>query len=582
MTLDPLTAYVGAFVDELSRAKVQDVVISPGSRSTPLALMFAQHPDIKVWLSVDERSAAFFALGIAKVKEKPVALVCTSGTAAANYFPAIVEAYESRVPLLVLTADRPHELRDVGAPQAIDQIGMYGKYVKWFHEMGLPENDPMLFKYVRTNASRCVATAMNGKRGPVHLNFPFREPLVPSYQLANAFEAGKKDGSYLSFTAGERNLAEADYQILIDELQRYKNGLIVCGPGRYDDAVSAIIELGDTLQFPVLADPLSPLRAGDHPKKNIIENYDAFLKSEVVREWKPDIIIRFGAMPVSKSFLQYVQKQKECTYWTIDEGEGWRDPTHSGGRMIYADPVNFSRLMTSRIDGRSGTRWYKKWYEVNTIAVQEKVSYLQTDELFEGKVFSQLNHLLPDETALFVGNSMPIRDFDSFFGKTDKEILGLANRGANGIDGVISTAFGVAAAGRRTVLVIGDLSFYHDMNGLLAAKLHELNMTIILVNNSGGGIFSFLPQANHPDHFEDLFGTPIGISFRDATTTYGGNYKRVGTWETFDEACVVSFESGGLDVIEIQTNREQNVQLHKGYWKNVDSAIKKWADNNVH
>ncbi|MCF6408900.1 2-succinyl-5-enolpyruvyl-6-hydroxy-3-cyclohexene-1-carboxylic-acid synthase [Pseudalkalibacillus salsuginis] len=582
MTLDPLTAYVGAFVDELSRTKVQDVVISPGSRSTPLALMFAQHPDIKVWLSVDERSAAFFALGIAKAEEKPVALVCTSGTAAANYYPAIIEAYESRVPLLVLTADRPHELRDVGAPQAIDQIGMYGKYVKWFHDMALPENDPVLLKYARTNASRSISIAMNAKRGPVHLNFPFREPLLPSYQLENAFEAGRKDDSYLSFMAGERDLREAEYQILIDELEKYEKGLVVCGPGQYDDAVSAIKELGEKLGFPVLADPLSPLRSGHHSKENIIENYDAFLKSEVVREWKPDVIIRFGAMPVSKAYLQYVQKHKDCTYWTIDEGEGWRDPTHSGGRMIYADPGIFSRQLSSRIDGRSGTRWFGKWREVNEIAVLEQGSFLRTDELFEGKIFAQLKRLLPDETALFVGNSMPIRDFDSFFGKTDKEIMGLANRGANGIDGVISTAFGVAATGRRTVLVIGDLSFYHDMNGLLAAKLHELNMTIILVNNSGGGIFSFLPQADYPDHFENLFGTPIGISFREATTTYGGNYHLVGTWEAFDEACNESFDSGGLDVIEIKTDREQNVQLHKEYWENVNDAIKKWADDNVH
>ncbi len=576
MTLDPLTAYVGAFIDELSESDVRDVVISPGSRSTPLAMMFAQHPDIKVWLSVDERSAAFFALGMAKMEERPVALVCTSGTAAANYYPAIIEASISHVPLLVLTADRPHELRDVGAPQAIDQIGMYGNYVKWFHEMALPENEVGMIRYVRSNAARACAVATHGKKGPVHLNLPFREPLVPDYKAPNAFDYGKgENGAYRTFTSGARHLSEAEYTDMANRLTGVKRGLIVCGPGQYRHAAQAITEMAAVFGFPILADPLSPLRTGEHSKRLIIEHYDAVMKSDVVKEWKPELVIRFGAMPISKAFLKYVQ-QHNTDVWIIDEGEDWRDPVHSGGRMIYADSEQFASSVARSVEREEQTSdWTESWIEANAVAQQEKQAFVETDVFFEGKIFSRLEELMPENAALFVGNSMPIRDLDSFFGKNEKDIHLVANRGANGIDGVISSAFGVAATGKKTVLVIGDLSFYHDMNGLLASKMHELDLTIVLVNNSGGGIFSFLPQYKHPDHFEELFGTPIGISFEQSTELYGGTYHLMKSWYDFDDAFTKSVNGKGLHVLEVQTNRDENVQLHREYWSRVNNALEK-------
>ncbi|WP_349408258.1 2-succinyl-5-enolpyruvyl-6-hydroxy-3-cyclohexene-1-carboxylic-acid synthase [Pseudalkalibacillus sp. SCS-8] len=576
MTVDPLTAYVGAFVDELNNADIEDVVISPGSRSTPLAMMFAQHPQIKVWLSVDERSAAFFALGIAKSKEKPVALVCTSGTAAANYYPAIIEASISHIPLIILTADRPHELRDVGAPQSIDQIGMYGKYVKWFHEMALPEMEEGMLRYVRSNAGRACAIANHGKKGPVHLNLPFREPLVPEYRSSEAFQYGKlEQKAYRSFEAGSRNLTERQYGELANILKGVEKGLIVCGPGQYRHAVQAITELAEALDFPILADPLSPLRTGEHSKELVIDNYDALLKSEVINNEKPDVIIRFGAMPVSKAFYKYVQKHKDADYWIIEEGEEWRDPAHSSGRMIYADTQQFAEALGHAIESTdTPTEWTRHWRRANAIAGDEKHAFVTSDAFFEGKIFSRLEQLIPDGTTLFVGNSMPIRDLDSFFSTTQKEIQLSANRGANGIDGVISTALGVAATGQKTVLVIGDLSFYHDMNGLLASKMHELDLTVVLVNNNGGGIFSFLPQYEHPDHFEQLFGTPIDISFEQSTNLYDGHYHLVKSWNDFDYAFMESINGKGLHVLEIQTNRDENVRLHREYWDQVDSALR--------
>ncbi|MCF6138393.1 2-succinyl-5-enolpyruvyl-6-hydroxy-3-cyclohexene-1-carboxylic-acid synthase [Pseudalkalibacillus berkeleyi] len=576
MTLDPLTAYVGAFVDELSESGVEDVVISPGSRSTPLALMFTQHPKIKGLLSVDERSAAFFALGIAKVKEKPVALVCTSGTAAANYYPAIIEAAISHVPLLVLTADRPHELRDVGAPQAIDQIGLYGKYVKWFHEMALPEMDDRILQYVRSNANRAYAVSMDAKKGPVQLNFPFREPLIPNYNAPDAFTYGKKtnQGAYRSFFSGKRELSEQLITELKDKLETVEKGVIVCGPGTYNHGVEPIIDLAEKYQLPIFADPLSPLRKGEHNKDLVIEHYDALLKTDVIRDWKPELVIRFGAMPVSKAYTQYVQKHSDCEFWIIDEGEDWRDPTHSQGRMIFTDTKKFAEGLTVNAHKLgSETSWTNNWMKANEIAQYEKDKFVEIDDLFEGKIFSQIENLIPNDTALFVGNSMPIRDLDSFFGKTSKSIQFIANRGANGIDGVISSALGVASSGRKTVLVIGDLSFYHDMNGLLAAKMYELDITIVLVNNSGGGIFSFLPQAKHPEHFEQLFGTPIDISFEKATNLYDGQYHLVQSWLGFAEVFAKCIDEKGLKVIELQTNREENVHLHKQYWGNINTAI---------
>ncbi|MFC3884715.1 2-succinyl-5-enolpyruvyl-6-hydroxy-3-cyclohexene-1-carboxylic-acid synthase [Bacillus songklensis] len=576
---EALTSYVAAFVDELANVKVKDVVISPGSRSTPLAILMAEHPDIHVHLNIDERSAGFFALGIAKAKKRPVALVCTSGTAAANYYPAIVEAYQSRVPLVVITADRPHELRDVGAPQAINQIHLYGQYAKWFVELAVPENTADMIRYIRTAAARAVGTSMTAPAGPVHLNFPLREPLVPNLSQEGLWSTGRRSKSkHTEVRSGEFVCSSAVLEEVAMRVQRYERGIIVCGDHDDEEFASTVVKLAEKLNYPILADPLSQLRSGKHSKERVVTAYDTFLKNEqLVPGLKPDIVIRFGAMPVSKPLLLFLKQHEPKEMIVVDGGGGWREPTLSATDMIHCEEKHFCRELC-RLTGesiRSSTDWLNKWMLVNEKTTEWLQKLMDEEVISEGKVVTELASLLPDPSTLFVGNSMPIRDVDTFFYANDKSIRILANRGANGIDGVVSSALGVSTNDAPTVLLIGDLSFYHDLNGLLAAKMNKLNLTVILVNNDGGGIFSFLPQSKEEKHFESLFGTPIGIEFEKVVEMYSGRFQRVETWKEFRQAVRDSFAQKGLKVIEVKTSRGENVILHRELWKSVSQEMNK-------
>ncbi|WP_238985127.1 2-succinyl-5-enolpyruvyl-6-hydroxy-3-cyclohexene-1-carboxylic-acid synthase [Bacillus kwashiorkori] len=572
-----LTRYIGAFVDELAQSGVKRVVVSPGSRSTPIAMLLAEHPEINVMMHMDERSAAFFALGIAKTANEPVAIVCTSGTAAANYFPAIVEAKYARVPLIVITADRPHELRDVGAPQAIDQIDLYGKHVKWFIDLPLPEDTQSMLHYIRTVCSRAINRAKQAPFGPVHLNFPLREPLIPNMEDPLKFARNNRIKT-VQVNNGQLDLLDSDYRNIADCLP--KKGVIICGPiDKYDEGfANAIFALAEKLQYPILADPLSQLRSGIQYGRQIIDGYDTFLRDRTVRDsLKPELIVRFGAMPISKALSFYLKEHQEVSQMVIDERSGWRDPVASAYKMIYCNETIFcNRLYTYLNNYEAVTDWNDKWVELNHFVKNaSKIINESEDSINEGKIFHLLSSLLPDEATVVIGNSMPIRDADSFFQYTKKKIKLLANRGVNGIDGVVSTALGTSVIEKNTYLVIGDLSFYHDLNGLLAAKLHHLKLTIILINNNGGGIFSLLPQKQHPNHFETLFGTPTDLQYEYAVKMYDGTYFSVENWHEFAKAMKVSEENTGLTVIEVFTNREENANLRRNYWDYVSQEIRK-------
>jgi 2-succinyl-5-enolpyruvyl-6-hydroxy-3-cyclohexene-1-carboxylate synthase len=574
---EDMTYYLAAFVDELVQSGVTDVVISPGSRSTPIALLMAEHPKLEVTVLIDERSASFYALGLAKTTGKPVAVLCTSGTAAANYYPAIVEAFQARIPLLVLTADRPHELRDIGAPQAIDQIKMYGSYVKWFVEMSLPVDERSMIQYSRTMAARAIGTSVSAPGGPVHLNFPLREPLLPNLQAEDLWTRyGEANGSVIDVQVGSYTINEERAAFFAQLFSQKKKGIIVCGemPGRSDFS-ELVTELAEALQYPIFADPLSGLRTGSHAKEMVCEGYDAFLRGEAVKDaLEPEIIIRFGSMPVSKFLMQYISRATSADHIVIDGDGGWRDPTLQASFMVHCQEEVFCQKILPLIARRKESSWLQKIISVNERTKNLLSSPVKSDNLFEGYVITELQALLPEGSAIFVGNSMPIRDADTFFLSDDKDIKVLANRGANGIDGVVSTALAASKAFKRLVLVIGDLSFYHDMNGLLAAKLLKLDVTIVLINNNGGGIFSFLPQSKIENHFEALFGTPMNMNFEHAAKLYDADYSLVESWEEFRSKFSGSMSHKGLQIIEVPTNREENEQQHRKLWNSVSQEIK--------
>lgn len=575
---EKLTRYVANFVDELYQSGLRDVVISPGSRSTPLAMTFAAYPSIKHWLNMDERSAAFFALGIAKQTKRPVALVCTSGTAAANYYPAIIESFYSRVPLLVLTADRPHELRDVGAPQAINQLHLYGDYVKWFHDMSLPELTDNNGAYVRGKASAAYKIANTANRSAVQLNFPFREPLVPDFLIENLWGTSQKT-PYLDVKQGKKKLSIEQLTVLSKQLSGKKNGVIVCGPLEDQEAQKEIIALANTWQLPLFADPLSQLRSGDFDKSNVIESYDSILKHKQTRELlKPDFIIRFGALPVSKPYTLWLKENPQIDHYVVEEVEGYREPIGHPSTVIYADPMVFCEDLLTLTERNRNLDWLIKWQKCNTIA-KKVLAEKNADLLSEGHVVQHIAKTIPNNSTFFVGNSMAIRDVDTFWFNTNKQIRILANRGANGIDGVTSSALGVAASTERVTLLLGDLSFFHDQNGLLLTKHYPLNITIILVNNNGGGIFSFLPQAKQQvQDFEELFGTPMDLDFSHVVKLYEGNYSSPSNWKSFQEVLEISYQTAGLSVIELKTNRTENVVWHEEKWAKIASHLKGEAD----
>lgn len=580
-----LHQFVGAFVDELARSGLSQVCLCPGSRSAPLALLFRQHPAIRVWTHLDERSAAFFALGMAKARREPVAVLSTSGTAAVNFAPAVVEAHYARVPLLVLTADRPPELQGVGAPQTIDQLRLYGPHVKWFVAMPLPETSEEAIRYARTVACRAMASARSDGAGPVHLNFPFREPLIPLGAGPPPFarDRGPSRDAYVRVEQAARRPQSGDLAQLAAALRATRRGLIICGPQDEPEFPAAVVRLAQELDFPLLADPLSQVRCGPHHSPLVIDSYDAFLRDEeIAQALVPEVVLRFGATPTSKPLTAFMQRHSRCRQLLIDDGNGWNDPALIASDVLHADPRSLCEALLAALcsssekpDREATSEWTKRWQRVAgqaRAALQDGLKAVPG--LSEPRVFAELAGLLPEGSTLFAGSSMPVRDLDSFFPGSQHSIRFLSNRGANGIDGVVSSALGASTASPDPlVLVIGDLSFYHDMNGLLAAKQYDLQATIVLLNNDGGGIFSFLPQADYPEHFEELFGTPHGLDFAFAAAMYGLAYHRVDSWGAFRKAVRQGLASAGVTLVEVRTDRRANAQLHRHLWQAVSRSL---------
>jgi len=561
-----------ALVETLRRSGVEHVCICPGSRSSPFALAFAGHGDIRTWIHVDERSAGFFALGLARELRAPVAVVCSSGTAAANLLPAVVEAALSRVPIIVLTADRPPELRDVGAPQTIDQLNLYGRHAKWFMDMPLADGSTALIRFTSACAARAVAVARAVPAGPVHLNLPVREPLLD----AGAADQGP---SYVPVVAaGAPHVDAGIIAACAAQLPQYERGVIVCGPQNDPAFPAAVAALAKALGYPVFADPLSQVRCGSHDRSSVVDAYDAFLRDRTVNEaFTPDVVLRFGALPTSKPLWERLQTLSDCPQFLIDDAGSWRDPLATATTVVQADAAAFAAALAAAVSAAKGPPvWRAQWLELDRRTRVALTDALARDERpFDGAVFAALADDLPSETTLFVGNSMPVRDLDTFFGGSERVLRFAANRGANGIDGVVSSALGAAAAGSQVVLVLGDLSFYHDSNGLLAGRLNGIDATIVVLNNDGGGIFSFLPQADvvPPERFEQIFGTPTGLDVGRIAAVYSTGFTRADDAPAFRDALSRALVTPGISIIEVRTQRPENVRRHRAIQAHVVAAL---------
>jgi 2-succinyl-5-enolpyruvyl-6-hydroxy-3-cyclohexene-1-carboxylate synthase len=547
------------FVEELVRSGLKSVVIAPGSRSTPLAIAFHEHPNIKSYIHLDERSAGYFALGIAMVTDKPIAIVCTSGTAAANFFPAIVEAHQSQIPLLVLTTDRPPELRYSGANQTIDQTKIYGDYALWSVDAPLPEGNPspMLLRSLRSLACRAYAKANGIPKGVVHINLPFRPPLEPTIVESDNAEAGllSRDGMpFVQFSRGVVAPTDAQINELANIFNKHECGIIVCASHcPADNFPEAVAALSRSSGYPIFAEVLSGVRFGSHTTETVvIGNYDNLLM-----DWeKPDIVIQFGAVPTSKVLNTYLDSLTP-QHRIMIKGDGiWADDTYRLTDFVQADPELTCWRVTDHLRHRGYSQWAENIWAAD-IQISDRLAESNTD--FDGMVFREIAEALPDDAIIFAGNSLPVRHADEFLSTSTKRLHVLANRGASGIDGVTSTALGVAAAsGKRVVLVIGDISFYHDMNGLLAIQKFGLRVTIVLLNNDGGGIFHRLPIAKFEPPFTDLFLTPHGLDFSHTAKMYGLEFTSVENRAAFRQAFDTSLNDTHSHLIEYKSDARQD------------------------
>ncbi|KAA3648058.1 MAG: 2-succinyl-5-enolpyruvyl-6-hydroxy-3-cyclohexene-1-carboxylic-acid synthase [Chloroflexi bacterium] len=525
------------FVDELARQGVEAVCIAPGSRSTPLVFAFAQTENIKVYSHLDERSAAYFALGMSRASGKPVALVCTSGTAAANFFPAVIEANYSEVPLLVLTADRPAELRESGANQTIDQIKLYGDHVRWFTDVAPPEAQPAanMLRYLRTLAARAVATSQGVLPGPVHLNFPFRKPLEPTpvdgdfSPDLDQLNGSDFDKPFVSFECSELSPRDQQVTALTETIQKSRRGLIICGPrcpaGGFPQVVT---ELAKVTGFPVLADALSGLRFGSHvsgAQNLILGGYESYLGNQYFHELDdPELVLHFGDVLTSKQLNDYLGRQTGMQRVQVSSSGRWRDDTFQTTDFMHVDPSLLCQRLVTALDFGELSEW-TGFYQAAEAATWKTLEEWRNKPDFEARTLLDVVEASPDKATLYVASSLPVRHLDQFVRPNEKKLRVFANRGASGIDGTVSSALGAAAASDGpTVLVSGDLAFYHDMNGLLATKRNNIPMTFVVINNDGGGIFHRLPVAEFEPEFTNLFLTPHGLRFEHAAAMYGLDY----------------------------------------------------------
>ena len=578
-----MNEYIAALVDEFYQLGVRHAVFSPGSRSTTMAMLFTEHEGFETYMNIDERSASFMALGIAKARKEPTVLVCTSGSAVAHYLPAILEAQYSGVPLIVLSADRPHTLLHVGAPQTVDQQKIFGTAVNYYEELAVPQ-EAHYYTYPRQVARKAYMKAMDTKKGPVHINVPLFEPLVPELDSKH-FEAGRSpfnvvkphysSGCNYDNTSRIRHVNNTSSKH-DNFLARYKNILILAGPQIDVAEAKSILSFATTLQAPILADPLSNVRRCYNSDSNrsekecidtnnvVISTYDAFLADKEL--WpilKPDCIIQFGQIVVSKRVQQMIASWTDVEYIEVNPTMDSMNPTGKTTMHVQASIDVFTHLYGKN---NNSDTYLNIWRRLEQAGKKQLSLAIDEPHCFEGRTIRELQKQIPEDGQIFVSNSMTIRDFDYFWFSGESTAVLYGNRGVNGIDGTISTALGLATNGLPTYLVTGDLSLFHDLNGLAVAKTHNLNLTIILHNNDGGGIFEYLPQKG-TKHFDYLFSTSQGLDYSGAAKLYGCGYTKIASPDELSTVLANVSSESGVHIIEIPTNREYSRQLHKKYTK---------------
>jgi 2-succinyl-5-enolpyruvyl-6-hydroxy-3-cyclohexene-1-carboxylate synthase len=568
-----------ALVRGLAEGGVRHAVISPGSRSTPLVIAFNDCPAISLHVLPDERSAAFLGLGLARATDTATAILCTSGTAAANWYPTVIEASMDDVPLVLITADRPPELKNCGANQTIDQNHLYGVYPREFIDLPPPHTDSQDTGAAYDAGRRATACAHGRSPGPVHVNAAFVEPLVPPAHLTQA------DWPEIQVThpvLPQLRPDRGDLEGLAADISG-KRGLIVCGRGVCarefaDEFAVAVVGLADKFDCPVIADPLSGMRWGPHDRHRITTSADLFLRSESLRSrHRPQWALQFGAAPTSTPVLQMLADIGPGLSLVSDR-ERWADPSRKAGRKIVADPLLMVHALQGMDLSPADKNWSRAWREMDRLG--STLCRRKDLRPAEARLVTAIEKTLPAGTRLFIGNSMAIRSFDTFASGRDEALSVFGNRGASGIDGNVSTLLGIASDGSDPVVgVIGDLTLYHDMNGLLAAK--NLRATIVVINNDGGGIFDLLPQRDLDD-FERLWLTPTGIKPEQVARLYELHYEEAGSAGELEAAIAGSLARPGVDLIELPVNRTDSTQRLTRLWAEAAQLKSNNGDTGSH
>ncbi len=589
-------ALLAAFVDELARCGMRAACTSPGSRCAPLVLSLARERRLQSFSHVDERCAGFFALGLAKASGLPVAVTCTSGTAVAELLPAAIEAREARVPLLLLSADRPAELRENGAGQAIDQLKLLGGATKWFFEVGVHDASVESLRWMRTLACRAYWTALEGRPGVVHLNFPLREPLVSEQQPAPDASGRAAGRPYVSRRVPVEPIAHD--APLLELVSRARRGVVVAGRDeRHTGLATAAAGFASAVGWPLLADPLSGARRGEAA----IAHYDALLRDPVfAASPAPDLILRVGDLPVSKPLRVWLAGLQDTRQVALDPEAAWQDPASILSDSFALNPAAALSWLASACTPPLAPRdaaeqdWLAGWRSADERAAEAIIGVLGDGRLSEPAIAAELGVLLPEQATLFVASSMPVRDIETFWPVRADPPRVLCNRGANGIDGTVSSAFGAAADGPGpVVLLIGDVALAHDIGGLLASSRLGLKLTIVLLDNGGGGIFDFLAvssasmalaSAEDPpldgdgdDAGEDVYtrhiATPTGLDFARAAALYGLSHELVHDVPAFRVALERALAQDGSAIVEVRGARAENVALHRRLWDGVTAAL---------